>query len=721
MSTTATIALAGNPNSGKTTLFNTLTGARQRVGNYPGITVERKEGTVSLNDLKINLIDLPGCYSLSAYSAEELVARRVLVDERPDIVIDIVDATMLERHLYLAVQFFELGVPVMLALNMMDDARKQGLEINSKRLAELLRCPVVETVARTGEGKQELISQAAAHAKQRGGKWEPLQVSYGSDLDPVIADMAEKIEEHRFMTDRYPARWIALKYLENDEEIVKAGAASGGTSRTLEDIVAKTREHCLKTLKVTPAAIIADYRYGLINSILKQGIVSRKDTQQQRIDMTEKFDRVLTSRLFGPLIMIGVLYSMFHITFAFGEFPMGLLESFFGWLGATATSLIPEGMLQSLVVSGIIDGVGGVMGFVPLIAIMFLMISFLEDSGYMARVAYMLDRVLRVFGLHGYSAMPFIISGGIAGGCAVPGVMATRTLRSPKEKLATLLTAPFMPCGAKLPVFLLLVAAFFPGGEAVVMFSITLFAWFMALLVSKLVRSTVIKGESTPFIMELPPYRLPTLRGVLIHTWERAWQYIKKAGTVILAVSILLWVAMTFPGLSEEQAAVFETERNAVHNSTLVAEEQQQLLDEISMREAQAALRYSYAGKIGSTLEPISGLAGFDWRTNIALVGGFAAKEVVVSTLGTAYSLGEVDPEEVANLSQRLANDPGWNKFTALALIVFVLLYAPCFVTVVTMARESSWRWALFSTTFNTILGFVFAVLVYQLGTRLFS
>lgn len=721
MSTTATIALAGNPNSGKTTLFNALTGARQRVGNYPGITVERKEGTLNSGDLKINLIDLPGCYSLSAYSAEELVARRVLVDERPDIVIDIVDATMLERHLYLAVQFFELGVPVMLALNMMDDARKQDLVINSQRLAELLRCPVVETVARTGEGKQELISRAAAFAEQRDGKWEPLHISYGSDLDPVVADMAEKIEAHRFMTDRYPARWIALKYLEDDEEIVKAGGATEGLARELEGIVANTREHCLKTLQLTPAAIIADYRYGLINSILKQGIVSRKDTQQQRIHMTEKIDRVLTSRLFGPLIMMMVLYSMFYITFAVGEIPMGLLESFFGWLGAAATSLIPDGMLQSLIVSGVIDGVGGVLGFVPLIAIMFLMISFLEDSGYMARVAYMLDRVLRVFGLHGYSAMPFIISGGIAGGCAVPGVMATRTLRSPKEKLATLLTAPFMPCGAKLPVFLLLVAAFFPEGEALVMFSITLFAWVMALLVAKLVRSTVIKGESTPFIMELPPYRLPTLRGVLIHTWERAWQYIKKAGTVILAVSILLWVAMTFPGLPEEQSAIFETERKAVLYSTLLAEEQQHLVDAISMREAQAALRYSYAGKVGSALEPISRLAGFDWRTNIALVGGFAAKEVVVSTLGTAYSLGEVDPEEVASLSQRLANDPGWNKFTALALIVFVLLYAPCFVTVVTMAKESSWRWALFATIFNTALGFVFAVLVYQLGMNFFS
>ncbi len=716
MSFAATIALAGNPNSGKTTLFNAITGARQRVGNYPGITVERKEGTITVKDVKANLVDLPGCYSLSAYSQEELVARKVLVDERPDIVVNILDATMLQRHLYLTIQFLELGVPVMLALNMMDAAKKQGLQIDSQQLGKLLGCPVVETIARSGQGKQQLLEEAVKHARQRNGNWQPLQISYGPDLDPVIDEMAELIAAYNFLTDRYPARWVALKYLENDEEICRIGREIGAPAEELEELVAKSREHCEKTLKVAPEAIIADYRYGLINSILKQEIVT-KDLTQQRIDMTTTLDSVLTNRLFGPLIMLGVLYGMFQITFTFGEIPMGWLESLFAWLADTASMLIPEGMLRSLVVSGMIDGVGGVMGFVPLIAIMFMMISFLEDSGYMARVAYMLDRVLRIFGLHGYSAMPFIISGGIAGGCAVPGVMATRTLRSPKEKLATLLTAPFMPCGAKLPVFLLLVAAFFAEHKAQVMFSITIFAWCMALLVSKLVRSTLIRGEPTPFVMELPPYRMPTLKGILIHTWERAWQYIKKAGTVILAVSVLLWLAMSFPGLPEERIAAFDAERQAL-NAAAAGEEQQLLLVELDNRQGQASLQHSFAGQLGTLFEPISQLAGFDWRTNIALIGGFAAKEVIVSSFGTAYSLGDVDPEQAEALSARIASDPSWNKFTALSLIVFVLLYAPCFVTVVTMAKESSWRWALFATVFNTALGFGFAVGIYQLGTR---
>ncbi|RLB73220.1 MAG: ferrous iron transport protein B [Deltaproteobacteria bacterium] len=716
-----TIALAGNPNSGKTTLFNAITGARQHVGNYPGITVERKEGTINLKGVNVKLVDLPGTYSLSAYSQEELVARNFLVNEKPDIVIDIVDATMLERHLYLTIQFFELGIPVVLALNMMDDARKQGLRIDTGKLSRLLNCPVVETVARTGQGKNNLLQTAVKHTEDNLKTWTPLEITYGAELDLVLDEMTEIIQEQQFMVDRYPARWIALKYLENDAEIIRYGKLNGKVAEKLESIAEKTKEHCLRTLKVPPEAIIADYRYGLINSILKQNIIIQEKTRQERIDFTTKLDGLLVNRFIGPILMIAILYGMFQITFTVGEIPMNWLESFFGWISTTATRFIPEGLLQSLVVSGIIDGVGGVMGFVPLIAIMFLMISFLEDSGYMARVAYMLDRVLRIFGLHGYSAMPFIISGGIAGGCAVPGVMATRTLRSPKEKLATLLTAPFMPCGAKLPVFMLLVAAFFTEYKAQMMFSITLFAWVMALLVAKLVRSTIIKGESTPFIMELPPYRLPTLQGIFIHTWERTWQYIKKAGTVILAVSILLWAAMTFPGLPEQQVSQFETERIVILNTIQSDAERKQALININNHEGQTALRYSLAGKIGTSLEPISQWAGFDWRTNIALVGGFAAKEVIVSTFGTAYSLGDVDPEAADTLSSRIAADPSWNKFTALAMIVFVLLYAPCVVTVVAIAKESTWRWAIFATVFNTALGFGMAVAIYQIGTTLFT
>ena len=373
--------------------------------------------------------------------------------------------------------------------------------------------------------------------------------------------------------------------------------------------------------------------------------------------------------------------------------------------------------MQSLVVSGIIDGVGGVMGFVPLIMVMFFLLSFLEDSGYMARMAYMLDRVFRAFGLHGSSVMPMIVSGGIPGGCAVPGVMAARTLRSPREKIATILVAPFMSCGAKVPVFLLLAAAFFPGSGAQALFWITLAGWGAALIVAKVLRSTVLRGDATPFVMELPPYRMPTLRGLCIHTWERAWQYIKKAGTVILAISILLWAAMTFPGLSSERVAAFEAERGRIEGSlTLTAAAREQALLELDNVQSGETLQNSAAGRLGTALEPVTKWAGFDWRTNIALLGGFAAKEVIVSTLGTAYSLGEVDPEEAEPLSERLAGEPGWSPWTAAALIAFVMLYAPCFVTVVAIARELSWKWASFSVAMNTVLAFSVAVGINMMG-----
>ncbi|MCP4352365.1 MAG: ferrous iron transport protein B [Desulfobacterales bacterium] len=716
-----TIALAGNPNSGKTTMFNALTGARQRVGNYPGVTVEKREGQIMHGDLAINVVDIPGTYSLTAYSQEELVARNFLVEERPDVVVDILNAASLERNLYLCVQFMEMGIPVVLALNMMDEVRKQGKIIDSEKLSRVLKVPVVETVARNGEGKEELIKQAVDFAGKRNGAWIPLDISYGPDLDPVLMEMSDLIKKENFLTDLYPAKWIALKYLENDEQIISLGQKNGPLGQKLSELADKTDKHCQATLDTNPEAIIADYRYGYISSIARQGVVT-VTRQEDRLAFSDNLDRVLTQRILGPVIMLSVLYAMFQITFALGEIPMGWLEIFFNWLGDVTASILPDGLIRSLVVSGIIGGVGGVLGFTPLILIMFMMIAFLEDSGYMARMAYMMDRVLRIFGLHGCSVMPFIVSGGIPGGCAVPGVMAARTLRSPNEKLATLLTAPFMVCGAKVPVFILLTAVFFKNTAAGALFWITIGGWVAALVVSKILRSTVIRGEATPFVMELPPYRMPTLKGLLIHTWERAWQYVKKAGTVILAISVLLWAAMTFPSLPEDKSAEFQAMRDVVKSQepTVQTREQKAALDDklakINKLEAQDALRHSLAGKIGSAMEPVTQKAGFDWQTNIALLGGFSAKEVIISTLSTAYSLGETDAEDSKSLADYLGKDPKWNAATAVSLIVFVMLYSPCFVTVVAMARESSWGWAAFSVVFNTLFAYVMAVAVFQIG-----
>jgi ferrous iron transport protein B len=728
------VALAGNPNCGKTTLFNEITGARQHVGNYPGITVERKEGVFHLNGREVRLVDLPGTYSLTAYSLEELVARDFLIYDRPRVVINIVDASNLERNLYLTVQLLELGIPLILALNMIDAAAGRGIQIDAVELSRRLQVPVIPTVAKSGKGKNELLNHTVSLAEQ-DVLWSPLHISYGPDIDPVLDRMEAAINSSAFPAE-LPPRWTALKYLEADEQVIGKGReADPQLSKRLEALAEQVTDHLQKTLESYPEAIIADHRYGFISALLKGGVVTKSE-KADRLYLSDQMDRVLTNRFFGPLIMMVILYIVYQFTFNYSDLPVRLLTSAFSAFGRLVDSILPAGPVKSLMVSGIIDGVGGIVGFVPLVLFMFFAIAVLEDTGYLARVAYMLDRVFRTFGLHGSSVMAFIISGGIAGGCAVPGVLATRTLRSPKERLATLLTAPFMNCGAKLPIFAMLIAAFFPARHAQMMFLLTLFSWVAALLLAKLIRSTILRGPSTPFLLELPPYRLPTFKGLLIHTWERTWQYIRKAGTIILAISIVFWALMTYPGLPEIQRKVFDERRQEIL-STLPEASKVSLMEgrnpgasfsgetgdavagmqALEREEAEAALRHSFAGRIGLYMEGVTRWCGFDWRTNVALLSGFAAKELIISTLGTAYSLGKSKKGEDIPLSEQLARDPGWNPVSALAVIVFIMLYAPCLATVTCIIKEAgAWKWGLFSVVFNTSVAFLMATLIYQGG-----
>lgn len=714
MTTTVHIALAGNPNAGKTTLFNYLTGARQHVGNYPGVTVEKKEGVFFHKEQEVKVIDLPGTYSLTAYSVEELVARDYLVNEQPDVVVNIVDASNLERNLYLSCQFLELGVPLVIALNMIDVAEKRGIHIDTEKLSELTGVPVVPLIARSGKGIEELL-ETVQTVPLRQTATQTL-IRYGADIDEALRKLVPIIEEHKLLEKTYPASWTALKILENDEQIVaKVMLEDVVIGQQLIDLSEAVARHLQDTLDAYPETVIADHRYGFVRSVLRQGEVTQI-TEQDRLYASDQIDRVVTNRVAGPLLMAAVLLGLYSFTFNWSGIFVDWLGLLFELLGNVTDSVLPDGPMKSMIISGVIDGVGGVLGFVPIIMFMFFGIAVLEDSGYLARVAFMMDRIFHFFGLHGSSVMPFIISGGIAGGCAVPGVLAARTLRSPKERMATLLTVPFMNCGAKLPVLTLIIAAFFPNHQAMYMFLATLVAWLVALLTAKFLRTTLLKGESTPFVMELPPYRAPTLKGLFIHTWERTWQYIKKAGTVILGISIILWAMMTYPGLPSKRVAEFEAMRQQV----MASDNAPAKLLRIDQLEAKAGLRHSIAGRIGIALEPISRLAGFDWRTNIALVGGFAAKEVIVSTLGTAYSLGEADQENTTSLKDRLSQDTHWNPIAALAFLFFIMFYSPCLVTVVAIAKEAgSWKWAFFSMGFNTLFAFSMAVGIFQLGTLL--
>ena len=703
-----TIALAGNPNSGKTTVFNAYTGAHQHVGNYPGITVEQKEGTTRLPDGElVRLIDLPGIYSLTAYTQEETVARMVLAQQRPQAIINVLNAAALERNLYLTVQFLEMGLPVALGLNMMDEANRDGVRIDAQALGDRLGLPVVKTIARSGEGLPALL-EAAVQLGHTPVANLPLRISYGPDLDEALDCMEQCIIGSGFTLEAWPARWLALKVLEGDTDML-AHVHKGcpDLAACLEQTSSQVSRHVESTLGASPESLIADYRYGFIAALLRDGVLTRLPCPHNRRAFTDKADKVLTHRVFGPMILLAILYSIYTVTFTLGEVPMGWVENGFAWLRELVDVHMPDNALKSMILSGIIDGVGGVMGFVPLIILIFLQIAVLEDSGYMARMAYMLDRVFRLFGLHGCSVMPFIVGGGIAGGCAVPAVLASRTLRSPKEKLATILTVPFMACGAKLPVFLLFSGIFFPGHEAAVMFGLTLTGWCVALFTAWLLRATVIRGTSTPFVMELPPYRWPTLRGVAIHTSERTWEYLKKAGTIILAISILFWAAMTYPRLPDADLALIDAQINAATGESQIALEQER---------AARVLRYTVAGRFGQALEPLTLPAGFDWRTDVALIGGFAAKEVIVATLGTAYSLGDLDAENPTPLVEQIRADGHWTPGSALALLVFVLLYAPCLVTLAAIRQETgSWGWPLFSLVFNTLLAYGLAVLVRQL------
>lgn len=716
------IALAGNPNCGKTTLFNAYTGSRQHVGNYPGVTVDRKEGMISVDSTPVTLVDLPGTYSLTAYSQEELVARDELSLGKVDAVIDCADASALERNMLLTVQMMEMGMPVVLACNMMDEARKAGIHIDMQKLSEQLGTPVLPIVARSGEGIREVARTALDLAKK--GRKEPLHINYGPELTEAVEALEKRLSEEKILIDRYHPHWTALKLLEGDSKVQESvREARPDLAPEILSYCEGIEEKVKAATQATCESVITDARYGYIRGLLAQGVV-KQDPGKDRLALSDRLDKILTNRFLGPLIMIGVLYLMFVITFNLGAYPQEWLEDFFTWMGSEIGDHMDDGLLKSLICDGIIAGVGGVVSFVPLIAIMFALIAFIEDSGYMARIAYMMDRIFRFFGLHGASVMPYIIAGGIAGGCAIPGVMATRTLRSPKEKLATLLTLPFMCCGAKVPCFLLLIAAFFPKSPALAFFLVLCCGWLGALLMASLLRHTIIRGAGTPFVMELPPYRLPTIFSILMHMWERTWMYLKKAGTIILAISVVIWAAMTFPSLPdsqkapfEEKVAALETQQKGLQEDSEQYKALQDQIDEANNDLAAAQLRNSYGGRIGVAIEPVTKYLGFTWRTNIALVAGVAAKEAVVSTLGTAYSMGEQDPEDAAPLGERLKQDPDFTPAVALSLMIFILFYSPCFVSLVVIKSEAGgWRWLFFSMIVDTIFAAVLAFIAYNIG-----
>jgi ferrous iron transport protein B len=683
---TITVALAGNPNSGKTTLFNELTGAHHHVGNYPGVTVEKKEGERTYQGRRLVLVDLPGTYSLSAYSLEEIVARNFILEDRPNVVVDVVDASNLERNLYLASMFVELDVPVVLALNMMDVAASQGKHINTELLSELFGLQVVPVVARKGEGLEALLDTVLLAADQ--GRPRRVHINFGHELEGHLAELAEAIAQAGLMP-HLPPRWLAIKLLENDAQIrERMLAEEPQTAPPVLALADEARAHIEAVVGDDAEVALADRRYGFVSGACREAVTT---TQLHRVDWSQRVDAVMTNRLLGLPIFFALMWLMFEVVFGLGNPLMELLDTAFGWLNTAAREALPPGELQSLVADGIIGGVGGVLVFLPNILLLFLVISILEDSGYMSRAAFVIDRVMHQVGLHGKSFIAMLIGFG----CSVPAVLATRTLESTRDRIVTILVVPLMSCGARLPVYILLAGAFFPPHQAgKLIFAIYLLGVALALLMARLFSRYLLPGPPTPFVMELPPYRMPTLRGTMVHMWERGWLYVKKAGTTILAMSIVMWYLLSHPILPPDPSLS-------------------------SAEQGAAQIRHSYGGRLAQAAEPLMKPLGFDYRITASLFAGLAAKEIIISTMGTIYSLGEAD-EESRELRQALRNDPTFSPLVAFVLMVFVLIYIPCVATVAAIYRETnSWRWATFAVVYTCTLAWVVSLVIYQGGRAL--
>ncbi len=710
------IALAGNPNSGKTTLFNALTGAHYKVGNYPGVTVEKREGSRVRNEREYRFIDLPGIYSLTAYSIDEVVTRDFLLDEKPDLIVDVLDSTNLERHLYLCLQFQELGIPVVGALNMTDEAEAKGIRIDEKLLSSVLGVPMAKTVGTKGGGVDGLLDLIDSVADSDRSPPRPERretearkdrsLRYGDEIEGLLAPIEAAIDSDRNFAAGYPTRWLAVKLLEKDSNAAErlSGHREAQKVRALaEEAVRWIERHYAKDAQI----VVSEKRYGYIRGAVREAVsvVSKPD-----FSFTEAADRIVMNRFLALPIFAAVLWSVFQITFRLGAFPMAWLQAFFAWLSGAVSSVLADGVLKSLIVDGIIAGVGGVMSFVPLIIILFFLLSILEDIGYMSRAAFATDKLLHSFGLHGQSIFPMMLGFG----CSVPAIMAARTLKSPRDRIVTILVIPFMSCGAKLPVHVLLAAAFFPKNPAAMVMLVYAIGVALALLSALLLKNTVLRGEATPFVMELPPYRAPTLVGIFWHVREKTVQYLKKAGTVILAASILIWAITAFPAYRPDAAAA-ETLRStlALENPGADGGALSALVD-TAMQEKK--LEYSLAGRIGKFIEPVFRPLGFDWKIGVATVTGFAAKEVVVSTLAVLHRVASTEEDRGQGLAEALRKDPTFNPLVAFVLMLFTLLIPPCFAALATIRAELGWKWLGFAFAFMLGLGWVAGAAVYNIG-----
>ena len=717
------IALAGNPNSGKTTIFNNLTGTRQKVGNWPGVTVAKKEGKIRHRGLDLIITDLPGTYSLTPFSIEEIVARNFILDEHPDVVIDIIDSSNLERSLYLATQLRELDCKVLFALNMTDLARSRGIKIDTDKLSELLAVPVVATVGNKNEGMDRLLEAAVGLAESETDTARRRRVKYSKDIEAAISELQQDLVRECAEAVPYNPRWTAIKLLE-DDKVVKERCASvaADRGRALFEKTDHLRRRIMDLYADEPEIVMTDERYGFIAGIMRE---VQTNATYRRVDISRNIDLVLTNRFVGFPIFLFFIWAMFQSTFSVGEYPMQWIESGVGLVSKAIDALLPQSLLKDLVIDGIVAGVGSVIVFLPNIVILFFFIALFEDTGYMSRCAFLMDRIMHLIGLHGKSFIPMLMGFG----CNVPAIMAARTLESEKDRILTILITPFMSCSARLPVYIVLAGTFFAGHAGSVIFAIYLLGIVMSILTGRLFRSTLLRGADAPFVMELPPYRVPMLKSLMIHMWDRSKMFLKKMGGVILVGSVVVWTLSAFPrtvsydtdyaAAKREAIAAFDARIQAAapdHRQRLEALKDESLA-ELERRQRFEKAEKSYMGMIGKTIAPVFAPLGIDWRASVALLTGFVAKEIVVSTMGVLYAVGDRSEGDVL---QQALQESGMTPLSAFALMTFVLLYVPCIATVTTIRQETgSNGWMLFSVVYSTGLAWLAAFVIYQGGRLL--
>lgn len=690
---TINVALVGNPNCGKTSLFNFASGAHERVGNYSGVTVDAKEGHAEYNGYRFNLVDLPGTYSLSAYSPEELYVRKQIIDKTPDVIINVIDASNLERNLYLTTQLVDMNLKIVGALNMFDEFEARGDKLNYEKLGELFGLPLVPTVFRTGRGIEDLF-QTVINVYE--GITEPgksnlrhIHLNHGKYIEQAIDEVKKEIQKDEQIRYKYSTRFLAIKLLEKDTKI-EALIKSLDNGNEIIKIRDKAVNFILKETKEDSETAIMNAKYGIIHGALQEA-ESEEGKKTNTYQVTHVLDAIITNKYVGFPLFFLFLYIMFEVTFTLGQYPMDWIDAGVAVISDFISTILPEGPLKDMIIDGAIAGVGAVIVFLPQILILYFFISFMEDSGYMARAAFIMDKIMHKMGLHGKSFIPLIMGFG----CNVPAVMATRTIENRRSRLITILVLPLISCSARLPIYIMIIGTFFAVKyQSLVMISLYAIGIFMSVIMSRIFSRWLVKGDDTPFVMELPPYRFPTTKAIIRHTWEKGKQYLKKMGGIILVASIIVWALGYFP-----------------HNEEL---------------DNQAQQEQSYIGRIGKTIEPIFRPQGFDWKLDVSLIAGVGAKEIVASTMGVLYADDEsvaddttADISKYHTLRMKMEAD-GITPLIAFSYLLFVLIYFPCIATIAAIKGETgSWKWAIFTAVYTTLLAWIVSACCYQIGCLL--